>query len=49
MGALATSVFERTPAGALAIKAQSENVARRLRTLLLALDGRSPVSNAHPF
>ena len=35
MGASATSVFERTPAGALAIKAQSEDVARRLRTLLL--------------
>lgn len=49
MEALATIVFERTPAGALAIKANSEDVARRLRTLLLALDGRSPVSQYVPF
>ena len=46
---LATLVFERTPAGAVAIKAAGDAVPRQLRTLLLAIDGRSPVSQYVPF
>ena len=46
---LATIVFERTPAGAVAIKAAGDAVPRQLRTLLLAIDGRSPVSQYVPF
>ena len=46
---LATIVFERTPAGAVAIKAAGDAVPRQLRTLLLAIYGRSPVSQYVPF
>lgn len=46
---LATVVFERTPLGAVVIKSTGEEVPRRLRTLLLAVDGRSPVSQYVPF
>ena len=46
---LATIVFERTPAGAVAIKTAGDAVPRQLRTLLLAIDGRSPVSQYVPF
>lgn len=46
---LATAVFERTPAGAVAIKTPSDNLPRPLRSLLLAIDGRSPVSQYVPF
>lgn len=46
---LATIVFERTPAGAVAIKAAGDALPRQLRTLLLAIDGRSPVSQYVPF
>lgn len=46
---LATIVFERTPAGAVAIKAADDAVPRQLRTLLLAIDGRSPVSQYVSF
>ena len=46
---LSTIVFERTPAGAVAIKAAGDAVPRQLRTLLLAIDGRSPVSQYVPF
>lgn len=46
---LATIVFERTPAGAVAIKAAGNALPRQLRTLLLAIDGRSPVSQYVPF
>ena len=49
METLATIVFERTPAGAVAIKAAGDAVPRQLRTLLLAIDGRSPVSQYVPF
>jgi hypothetical protein len=46
---LATIVFERTPAGAVAIKTAGDAFPRQLRTLLLAIDGRSPVSQYVPF
>ena len=46
---LATIVFERTPAGAIAIRTAGDAVPRQLRTLLLAIDGRSPVSQYVPF
>ena len=49
MEALANVVFERTPKGAVAIKSTSDVVPRRLRTLLLAIDGRSPVAQYVPF
>ena len=49
MEALATVVFERTPQGAIAIKTPGDHVPRRLRTLLLAVDGRSPVAQYVPF
>ena len=49
MEALATVVFERTPQGAVAIKSTGDEVPRRLRTLLLAVDGRSPVAQYVPF
>ena len=49
MEALATVIFERTPSGAVAIKATGDEVPRRLRTLLLAVDGRSPVAQYVPF
>jgi hypothetical protein len=49
MEALATVVFERTPKGAVAIKSTGDEVPRRLRTLLLAVDGRSPVAQYVPF
>ncbi len=44
MEALASVVFERTPQGAVAMKSPTDEVPRRLRTLLLAIDGRSPVA-----
>ena len=46
---LATIIFERTPAGAVAIRTAGDAVPRQLRTLLLAIDGRSPVSQYVPF
>ncbi len=46
---LATIVFERTPAGAVAIKMAGDASPRQLRTLLLPIDGRSPVSQYVPF
>lgn len=49
METLATVVFERTPLGAVVMKSSGEEVPRRLRTLLLAVDGRSPVSQYVPF
>lgn len=49
METLANIVFERTPQGAVAIKSTGNEVPRRLRTLLLAIDGRSPVSQYVPF
>lgn len=49
MEALAAVVFERTPEGAVAIKSTDDTIPRRLRTLLLAMDGRSPVSQYVPF
>lgn len=49
METLATVVFARTPKGAVAIKSNSDEVPRRLRTLLLAIDGRSPVGQYVPF
>lgn len=49
MEALATIVFERTPLGAVVIKSTGNEVPQRLRTLLLAVDGRSPVAQYVPF
>lgn len=46
---LATIVFERTMAGTDAIRAAGDTIPRQLRTLLLAIDGRSPVSQYVPF
>lgn len=49
MESLATVVFERTPQGSVAIKTTGDEVPRRLRTLLLAVDGRLPVAQYVPF
>lgn len=46
---LATVIFERTMAGTDAIRAAGDAIPRQLRTLLLAIDGRSPVSQYVPF
>lgn len=49
METLATVVFERTAEGVVATKTTGDEVPRRLRTLLLAIDGRSPVGQYVPF
>ena len=49
MEALASVIFERTPQGSVVIKSTGDEVPRRLRTLLLAVDGRSPVAQYVPF
>lgn len=49
MESLATVIFERTPKGVAATKSASDEVSRRLRTLLLAVDGRSQVAQYVPF
>lgn len=47
---LARIVFERTPQGVAAMKAaDTANVPKPLRTLLLAVDGRTPVAQFVPF
>ena len=50
MEALARIVFERTPQGLMATKVLDDSgVPKRLRTLLLAVDGRTPVAQFVPF
>jgi hypothetical protein len=48
METLATVVFELTPKGAAAIKSTGDELPRRLRTLLLAIDGRSTLAQYIP-
>lgn len=49
MQALATVVFERTPEGAAQVSASSDTLPRALRSVLLAVDGRSSVARYEPF
>ena len=48
MEALSNVIFERTPLGASAVKL-NDQLPRRLRMLLLTVDGRSSVANFVPF
>lgn len=48
MEALSDVIFERTPLGASAVKL-NDQLPRRLRMLLLTVDGRSSVANFVPF
>lgn len=47
--ALAAVVFERTPEGAAQINSGSDTLPRALRSVLLAVDGRSSVARYKPF
>ena len=49
MEALATVVFERTPKGAESANSNTDTLARALRSVLLAVDGRSSVARYEPF
>ena len=49
MEALSEVIFERTLSGASAVKLPKDQLPRHLRTLLLAVDGRLPVSSFAPF
>jgi hypothetical protein len=49
MQALAAVVFERTPEGAAAVKSSSDSLPRALRSVLLAVDGRSSVVRYEPL
>ena len=49
MQALAAVVFERTPEGAAQVSAGSDTLPRALRSVLLAVDGRSSVARYEPF
>lgn len=49
MQALAAVVFERTPEGAAKVSSSSDTLPRALRSVLLAVDGRSSVSRYEPF
>ena len=49
MEALATVVFERTPQGAEKVNSSSDTLPRALRSVLLAVDGRSSVARYEPF
>ena len=49
MQALAAVVFERTPEGAAQVSASSDTLPRALRSVLLAVDGRSSVARYEPF
>lgn len=49
MEALSDVIFERTPLGASAVKLPNDQLPRRLRMLLLTVDGRSSVANFVPF
>ena len=46
---LSSVVFERTDLGIAAIKSSASDIPRRLRTLMLVVDGRSDVSQYEPF
>ena len=47
--ALSSVVFERTDLGTAAVKSSASDIPRRLRTLLLVVDGRSDVAQYEPF
>ena len=49
MEALSEVIFERTLSGVSAVKLSKDQLPRHLRTLLLAVDGRLPVSSFAPF
>ena len=49
MEALATVVFERTPKGAESANSNTDTLPRALRSVLLAVDGRSSVARYEPF
>lgn len=49
MEALATVVFERTPKGAESVNSSTDTLPRALRSVLLAVDGRSSVARYEPF
>ena len=49
MQALAAVVFERTPEGAAHINSSSNTLPQVLRSVLLAVDGRSSVARYEPF
>jgi hypothetical protein len=49
MQALAAVVFERTPEGAAKVSSSSDTLPRALRSVLLAVDGRSSVARYEPF
>jgi hypothetical protein len=49
MQALAAVVFERTPEGAAKVVSSSDTLPRALRSVLLAVDGRSSVARYEPF
>ena len=49
MQALADVVFERTPEGAAKVGSGSDTLSRALRSVLLAVDGRSSVARYEPF
>lgn len=49
MQALAAVVFERTPEGAAKVGSNSDTLPRALRSVLLAVDGRSSVARYEPF
>ena len=49
MEALSEVIFERTLSGVSAVKLPKDQLPRHLRTLLLAVDGRLPVSSFAPF
>lgn len=46
---LSSVVFERTDLGIAAIKSSASDIPRKLRTLMLVVDGRSNVSQYEPF
>jgi hypothetical protein len=49
MQTLAAVVFERTPEGAVQVNSSSDTLPRALRSVLLAVDGRSSVARYEPF
>lgn len=49
MQTLAAVVFERTPEGAAQVNSSSDTLPRALRSVLLAVDGRSSVARYEPF
>lgn len=46
---LSSVVFERTDLGTAAVKSTADDIPRKLRTLMLVIDGRSQVAQYEPF